>query len=172
VTRVATLLVLVLPAVACGQPAAEAYAPKGGNFSVRFAGPTKESSQTAASAIGDLKVVSAAYATADGNVFLTSYVDFPAEATKAEKRGSLLDGARDGIKGKDGKVISDKDTEFGVGKLPGREFEIEKGKQRLRFRLILRDDRLYQVAVIGSAAFVGGKEAIAFIESFELTPVK
>ena len=38
----------------------------------------------------------------------------------------------------------------------------------MKFRVVLRDGRLYQVAVIGTASFVKGKDARAFLESFEL----
>ena len=39
----------------------------------------------------------------------------------------------------------------------------------MRFRVVLHDDRLYQVAVIGTAKFVKSKDATAFLDSFEVT---
>ena len=53
--------------------------------------------------------------------------------------------------------------------MPGREFVVDKGKQRVRYRVVLRDARLYQVAAIGTADFATGKDATQFFESFELT---
>lgn len=165
-TRLAAALAVLLPAAA---PAADPYAPKGGRFTVKFPGAPKESTQKAKSPAGELAVFSATYATADGNAYLVSYTDLPAGAATAADRDAVYDAARDAIKGKDGKVLSEKGVEAGADKLPARDVEVEKGRQRLRFRFVLRDDRLYQVAVVGTPAFAGGKDAAAFLASFELT---
>ena len=42
-------------------------------------------------------------------------------------------------------------------------------KQLVRFRVIIRDHRFFQVAVVGNDEFVKGKEATAFLDSFEVT---
>jgi hypothetical protein len=168
-----TLAAVWLLSFACptanAQSRGEDYAPKDGRFTIRFPGKPKSTTQTARSEIGDLEVSTATYATSDGNVFLVSYTDFPEEATKSEAQKTLFDGVREGLKGKDGKVLSEKEVKVGEDKLPGRDLEIEKGKQRIRFRAVLRDNRLYQIAVVGSASFVAGKDAGRFFESFELT---
>src|SRR3954469_1016581 len=121
--------------------------PKDGHFSVRFPGKPKETTQTAKSPIGDLKVYTATFATADGNAYLVSYTEFPAEAIKPENRETLYDGARTGLLGNDGKVAAEKKVEVGRGKLAGREILIDKGKQQLRYRVVAKDTRLYQVAI-------------------------
>lgn len=153
------------------QPA-ETYTSTEGKYAVRFPGKPKVAPpQTTKSAIGDLQVNVATYATADANVYMVSYTDFPAAAVKAENHKTLFDGVRDGVKGGKGEVVSEKDVEFGAGKLPGRELVVDKdkGKQRVKFRAVLRDNRLYQVAVIGTAEFVSGKDATAFLDSLDLT---
>lgn len=168
-TRPAALLVALLLPAATAARADERYTPRDGGFAVRFPGEPKESTQKAKSPLGELKVFTATYATSDGNVYLVSHTDFPTGAVKPADRGVLFDGARDAIKGKDGKLLSEKAVEVGADKLPGRAVEIESGKQRMRFRFVLRDDRLYQVAVVGTAAFAAGKDADRFLDSFELT---
>ncbi len=168
--RLTASVVLAIGATAAlAQPAGEVFSPRDGKFSVKFPGRPKDATQTAKSPLGDLKVFTATFATGEGNVFLISYTDFPAGATKAENRATLFEGVRNGLKGTDGNVLSEKDIEVGADKLPGRDIDMEKGKQRVRFRVVIRDDRLYQVAAIGTTAFATGKEATAFIESFELT---
>jgi hypothetical protein len=161
--------ILLVTALANGQQPDDKYAPKDGRYAVRFPGKPKELIQNTKSPIGELKIVTATYALADGSVYMVSYTDFPEGATKPDNRKMLFDGVRDGLKGKDAKVLSEKDVEVGADKLPARDIEIEKGKQRMKFRVILRDSRLYQVAAIGAVAFVTGKDAAAFFESFELT---
>lgn len=165
---VAAAIVLIAAPVGA-QPKGEPFAPKDGRFSVRFPGMPKELTQTAKSPIGDLKVFTATYANSDGNAFMVSYTDFPEGAAKSENRGTLFDGVREGLKGKDGKLLDEKEVEVGPDKLPGRDIVIEKDKKRMKFRVVLRDSRLYQVAAIGTTSFVNGKDATAFLASFELT---
>ncbi|WP_439622196.1 hypothetical protein [Gemmata sp.] len=149
--------------------AADAYAPRDGRFSVRFPGAPKETTAATATPLGDAKVFTATYATADGDAYSASYSDYPAGKAAAEPRGKLYDGARDALKGADGKVLAEKDVEVGPDKLPGRDLDIQKGTERVRVRLVLRGDRLHHVAVVGSPAFVTGRDAAKFLDSFELT---
>ena len=162
-----TVLLLTLTGITVAQKSGEPYIPRDANFSVRFPESPKETSNTAKSPLGDLKVITATYATTDGNIYMTSYTDFPTGTVKADTRATLFEGVREGLKGKDGKVLTEKEIEVGKEKLSGRELELEKGKQRVRIRIILGGDRLYQVAVIGTPAFV--KDGTKFLESFELT---
>ncbi len=149
----------------------ERYTSEDGKFAVDFPGAPKVAiPQTAKSAVGNLKVYVTTYANSDGNTFMVSYTDFPDSATKPDNLDTLFDGIRDGVKGRDGKVGDEKNIKFGPGKLPGRDFTVEKDKkQRIRYRVVVRDNRVYQVAAIGSPEFASGKAATAFLESFELT---
>jgi hypothetical protein len=170
VIRTAAVLALALaPAALIAQQPRERYTSENGRFTVRYPGKPKLNTKTTTTAVGEVEVATLTYATSEGNIFLVSYNDFPAEATKAERLGTLFDGVRDSLKGKDGKVMSDESVKVGKGKWPGRDVEIEKGKLRMRFRLVVRDDRLYQVAVFGTKSFVTGKDATAFLDSFEPT---
>ena len=149
----------------------EEYSPQAGKFSIRFPGKPKESNQTTKSPIGEVKVFTATYATSDGNVYMVSYSDLPMGATKPENHDTFFDGIKEGLRGKEWKINNDKKIEFGTDKLPGREIELEKEKvsQRAKFRVILRDNRLYQTAVVGTPSFIRSEDAKMFLESFELT---
>jgi hypothetical protein len=153
-----------------GAARADDHSSPEGKYSVKFPGAPKITSQTAKSAVGDLNVNVATYANSDGNAFMVSYTDFPEATTKAEKLATLFDGIRTGVTGKDGKLVGEeKKFEFGADKLPAREFTIEKGKQRIRYRVIVRDARVYQLAAIGTEAFVTGKDGTTFLDSFQPT---
>lgn len=164
---VAALVAFAVPLHA--QPAGNAYTSTEGRYAVKFPGTPKVTTQTTKSALGDLKVNVALYATGDANVYLVSYTDFPVAAAQAENRKTLFDGVRDALKAKG--TVSEKDIEFGPDKLPGRELTVDrdKDKQRIKVRAVLRDNRLYQVTVIGTAEFVSGKDAAGFLESLDLT---
>ncbi len=163
----AGFVLLAIAGAVAAQPGA--YPSEEGKYSVRLPGPPKVTEQTAKTAIGELKVTVAVFANADGNVFMVSFTDFPESATKPANYATLLAGIRNGVKGDTGKLVGDeKSLSFGPNKLPLREFVVDKGKQRIKCRVILRDNRVYQLAVIGTPDFAGGKDATAFLESFEL----
>lgn len=164
--RTAALLTLLIAVAAQAQPTGVDVSPSGGRFKVRFPGKPEEKSQKAKTPLGELTVYTATYATPDGGVYLVSHVDYP--PTAAADHATLLDGARDGLKGKDGKVVADGPVPHAPDKAAGREVVIDKGKVQLRYRLYLKDSRLYQVGTVGTGGFVTGKAASEFLDSFEL----
>ena len=83
--------------------------------------------------------------------------------------GPRLDKVRDGNKGPDGKVLTDKEIVVGVEKLPGRDLVIEKPAFFIRNRVVIAGNRLYQVMVQGSKEFVTSKEVDRFFDAFEVT---
>jgi hypothetical protein len=166
--RAAAVLTLLLAVVAQAQPTGVDVSPSGGRFKVRFPGKPEEKSQKAKTPLGELTVYTATYATPDGGVYLVSHVDYPPAAAGPGDHATLLDGARDGLKGKDGKVVSDGPVPHAPDKAAGREVVIDKGKVQLRYRLIMKDARLYQVGTVGTGGFVTGKAASDFLDSFEL----
>ena len=80
-----------------------------------------------------------------------------------------LDKVRDGNKGDNGKVLTDKAIEVGVDKHPGRDLLIEKPNLFIRNRAVIAGNRLYQVMVQGTKEFVNSKEVDRFFEAFEVT---
>jgi hypothetical protein len=166
-------LAAIVFASSAGQPvrqsSKEEYSPKGGDFTIVFPAKPKESNQIAKSPIGDVKVYTATYATSDGDIFMVSYSDLGEEATKPNNLKSLFDGVRAGAKGQDGEVLDDDPIKFDSTELHGRSLELEKGKQRVKLRAIVRGQRLYQIVVVGSLNFTRSKEAVKFLDSFKTT---
>jgi hypothetical protein len=145
------------------------YSSDEGKYRVKFPDRPKVTEPVVKTDVGELKVSVATYAGSDGNTYMVSFTDFPDAATRKENHKTLLDGIREGLIKGSGKVTGEKEREFGPDKHPGREIVVEKGKQRIKLQVIIRDSRVYQVAVIGTPEFVGGKEATKFLESFELS---
>lgn len=163
------LLVVALLALgtASGAQPKQVFKSAEGRFAVRFPGEPKVQTKTEKTAVGELKLFSATYATSDYHIYLVSYTDFPTGATKPENRGALFDSVREAIRTRDGKLVgAEKELEFGPDKLPAREFTVDKGKQRTRYRVVLNGTRLYQQGAIGSAEFVSGKDVAAFFDTF------
>lgn len=156
-------LLLMLPGLATADD--DDFKPKDGRYSVRFPGRPKETTKAVTTPLGDQTVHLASYATGDGNVFLVSYTDYPAEAVKPENRATLYDGIRTGVIGKEGKVTADKEVTIDGEK--GREVVVDKGKQVTRVRVVVKGTRLFQLMAVGTGEFVTGKDATKFFESFE-----
>ena len=163
----AVAVVILLVRASLGAREEETYAPRGAHFEVKFPGKPKEATSNAKSKLGKLKVVTATFATSERNVLMVSYTDFPEGSGEGDKRDALIEGVRKGLKGKDGSVLSDKEVKIGKDQLPGQELLLDKGKEHVRVRIVLRNDRLFQIGAIGTRDFVGGKETEAFLDSFE-----
>ena len=150
------------------QPADVLVQPKDGHFAIRFPGKPKENTQSVKTELGTLKVYTATYALPDGSIYLASFTEFPADAVKPDFRGTFFDGAVSGLKGKDGKVVSEMKIEIGKDKIEGREVLIDKGKQQTRYRMVVKENRLIQIGLVGIGEFATGKDATAFLDSFKL----
>jgi hypothetical protein len=99
-------------------------------------------------------------------VLAVTFADYP-ETFLGVSAKKVLDGVRDGMKGKDGVVKKDEDIKLD-GNFPGRELRIEAGKRVIRARVFLTGTRLYQVMVTGEKQAADGKMADDFFKSFEL----
>lgn len=97
-----------------------------------------------------------------GAEFSVTVADYPAAFAEVPA-DVLLDGVRDGLKGKDGKVREEPLR----GPYPGRAVRIEAGSNTLRTRLVLVGTRLFQVTVTGKTSKFPEKLSEEFYASFE-----
>lgn len=141
------------------------YTSDDGKFRAKlFPDPKVESSKIATPA-GVVPLTTVRSEAGRGLAFGVTVADYP-DAVQDLDPKAILDGVRDGLKGPDGKVVSDDAVK--VGGLPGREITIAAGKNRVRVRLLLVGSRLYQVLVTGSETLATSKAADVFLDSFEL----
>ncbi len=158
----AAVLVLVAGLVVAAD---EKYTSKDGKYAVAFPGTPKTQTTKASGVDLNITIVEKGM-----GGFAVIYSDLPAEALKVAKPKDLLDGGQKGlIDNFKAKVTKSNDIEFGKDKLPGREIVGEKDAMQLRITLILKDNRLYQVFVVGPKDLVSGKDADDFFKSFEIT---
>jgi hypothetical protein len=140
-----------------------------GGFSIRFpAAPATERTQVP-TVVGDITMVT--HTARDGHVdYGVMYGDYPEEMMKDYDLQKGLDGARNGaISNIGGTLIEEQAITF-AGQ-PARAFEaattLQGAKLRLRARLFLVDNRIFQLMVIHPESETGA-EADAFFASFEL----
>ncbi|MDB5306343.1 MAG: hypothetical protein JWO38_545 [Gemmataceae bacterium] len=144
------------------------FASSDGRYKVLFPGPVKTETTDVKAAAGTLKLTLDTVQPADGVIFMVTYVDASDAVAKAPP-GPRLDKVRDGNKGADGKVQTDKEIEVGAEKYPGRDLLIEKPTTFVRNRVVIAGNRLYQVLIQGPKEFVTSKDADRFFDSFEVT---
>ncbi len=155
--------------LAAGPPKLETYTSADGKFRVLLLPDPKVTSDKIATPSGAVPFTTVRSDAGRGLSYGVTFADYPESFQDLDPK-AVLDGVRDGLKGPDGKVESDKDVKFGPdgNPLTAREIKIVAGKNAIRVRLLLVGGRLYQVMVAGSDANVTGKQADEFLGSFEL----
>jgi hypothetical protein len=144
------------------------YASADGRYKILFPGAVKSETTDVKAKDATLKLTLDSFELSEGVLFMVTYIDVPDEVAKSPA-GPRLDKVRDGNKGTDGKVHTDKEITIGADKLPGRDLVIEKPAFFIRTRVVIAGNRLYQVMVQGSKEFVTSKEVDRFFDAFEVT---
>ncbi len=161
-------LVTLAAVVAAQPPEFKLYASTEGRYKVQFPGPVKTDTVPIKGDKAELMLTIDLVELRGGTSFLVTFVDASDEVAKLPAAGRL-DKVRDGNKGTDGKVESDKPLTVGVEKHQGRDVLIAKTDSYLRNRIVIAGNRLYQVMVLGPKDVVTSPSADRFIESFEIT---
>lgn len=167
-TLLAAALLTVATAVAAQPPEFKQYASTEGRYKVQFPGAVKTETVPIKGDKAELVLTIDQVELRGGTSFLVTFVDAPAEVAKQPAAGRL-DKVRDGNKGADGKVHSERDVAVGLEKHAGRDLLIEKPDGFLRNRVVIAGNRLYQVMVQGPKEVVTSPSADRFIDSFEVT---
>jgi len=147
-----------------------------GRFSILFPGTPKEQKQQTDSPLGKLNVYSLMVEPNAKLAYLVSWNDYPA-VIKDDDPQDVLARVRDGnnqfLKGK---LIADKKLSIGKEKHPAREIEFEfpfMGDTFIyRANVMLVDNRLYQVVMIGSKEVTHSDAADDYFRSLKLLPKK
>jgi hypothetical protein len=172
-SRIYLSILLLIPVTLFAQDLSkltfEKFTSKEGKYSVMFPGKPQLQQQKANTELGDIEITMNVLAIGNDMAFIVSHNDYP-DAVKNADPGQMLEGARNGNKGKDGEIVTDEAIKFGPEKLPGRRFLIKKpGDIYMKNMIIFKGTRLYQVMLIGKKDVVESKDADKYYKSFELT---
>lgn len=145
----------------------ESYRSEEGRFTVLLPGEPTRSTQTLNTPAGKIDLVMF-QAGSKKSGFVVGYCDYPQEVIDESEPAKMLDGARDGaVKNVGGELIDE--TELDFHGYAGREVEIEvPGKATIRTRLILIDNRLYQIMVVSASAEILEEKGTEFFDSFSV----
>jgi hypothetical protein len=149
----------------------EEYYSADGRFSVLFPGEPKESLQSVRTAAGQINLVMLT-AGSKTSGFAVGYTDYPRNVVESSDPEEMLDGARDGaVRNVGGRLIDETPLDFHGH--PAREIRVEAPKKTsIRSRLILIENRLYQLVVISKSARILDEKGSEFFDSFTVDGVE
>jgi hypothetical protein len=183
--RLTIYLLLLSPLVSLaaqtGADEWKAFTPKIGGFEVMFPGTPLEQKQIVKTPAGDIIMTVFALELKKGaGSFVVGVSELPPEMVKAGTEDQRLENARKGAidalnntleKGK-GKVKPrlEKKVDLPGTRYPGWDLHLEvTPKQHVRTKLYAVQNRLYQLAAVGSSEFVNSKDSLKFLDSLKLT---
>ena len=138
----------------------------GGRFKVAFPGAPVMKQGRLRTEIGEIASVRHTADSADATYDVT-YNDYPESGVARLTAAKLLDTARDGLVYQAKGTLASEKT-FMLGTRTGREYDISgEGGMRYRIRLLLVNNRLYQLSAI--ARLPAAADDRKFFDSFQLT---
>ncbi len=145
----------------------ESYHSDEGRFSALFPGKPTKIMQSMDTPAGKVELVMY-QGGAEETGFIVGYCDYPQEVIDKPNLQKILDGARDGaIRNIQGELIEETKLEF-HGYI-GREIKIKAPQDLIiKARMILIDNRLYQVMVVSPSADIIEEKGAEFLESFSV----
>jgi hypothetical protein len=143
----------------------EPYHSVQGRFSILFPGEPRRDLRILNTAYGSLNLITLR-AGSKNTGFAAAYCDYPREMVQDADVGEMLDGARDGaVSNVNGELVYE--TVINFHGRPGRELEIEMpGQATIRARIILIDNRLYQIMGISKSVRILDRKCPEFFDSF------
>ncbi len=162
-TRLATavLVLAVATTAAWSQKGWLTFTSPEKDFSVRMPFAPKSQSQDISTPLGIIKA--RMFLCEASPAYVVCCSDYPAEKMQATDPQQVLDGAARGVKGK---LLARKAIQ--LGSHPGRDLEFAAGDLRIRNRLYLVGNRLYQVQVVYPAVGNYRADVERFVTSFRL----
>jgi hypothetical protein len=161
------LAAMVLGAVGCKEqpmPEFKKFESPAGKFSVLLPGTPKESTKSVPTPVGPLPILMYLTEVSRGRGFNIGVTTLP-PGTPFDYNGAV-NGAASNVKGT---VASSNETTIDGKK--GREGLIKlPNGQMLRMKIVVANDRAYQLQAIGDDAFVKSDDANKFFDSIKIVP--
>lgn len=172
-----TAFALSMVMVACGSkkgegkedaPKAEEFKSDAGKFSINFKEKPSEQQQDVPTAVGNVKMYMFMHEESRSKAYMVAYCDYPAEMIQAANPVDLLQGSKEGVVGKFDATIKDEK----VGKFQGHDaidFTATGPQYSTAYKLVLANNRLYQVGILQDSGPVDQNDIDTFIGSFKLS---
>lgn len=137
-----------------------------GGFKIKFPGEPEREEQNVPTDVGDISMISYMYEESNEAVYMVAYSDYPEEYTKDADAYELLNSAKGGFLGNLGMEVSvDEQNELNGYK--GVYFEANGGGYYTVVQDYMRDNRLYQIAILRLDRMLTEKEVDGFTKTFK-----
>lgn len=146
------------------------YVSKEGGYSVQFPTGAAVTTKTQDAPGGLKAVITQAVVKAERATYIVTHTPFPKGALKRTAKAVLDAGEKATLMPPGTQKITTKDFTLGKDKFPVREILSDRDGNQTRTRFIVADPVLYTLVVGGPMEFASGKEALDFLDSFEITP--
>ncbi len=141
---------------------------KDGHFKINFAGEPEVSNEPIPTEIGNIQMYMYTYEKSATEVEMLAYSDYPSEMIKASNPDDLLIGAKNGAINNLGATIT-KEEKIDFDGNPGYQFKADNGSYYVDYKIFLKGNRLYQIAIMRDGSAPTEEAVKNFIGSFELT---
>lgn len=150
------------------ESSANIFSSKDGRFKINFSGEPKESSDIISTEAGDIEMTTYLYEKSVTEAYMVAYNDYPSELVKNTSIDVMLDGAKDGSSSSMGITIFDLEENLKIEGNPGRHFKGNNGSYYVEYKLFLKGNRLYQIAIIRDGSYATEERTKDFFGSFKL----
>ena len=153
--------------MSCSDAPKEKYKSADGKFAIHFAGEPTKTTENVPTEVGNISVTMFMYEKSPKEVYIVGYSDYPSELIALSNPNDLLKGAQEGVVNNiAGQVQDEKSSDFsGHAAL---DFRSEGSGFTLAYKLVLVDNRLYQIGIMKEGVEIPDSEVTDFIGSFEL----
>ena len=139
-----------------------------GKFKINFNGEPTVSSDMVPTDVGNIEMTSFLYEKSVTEAYMVAYNDYPSEMVEASSVADMLDGAKNGSASSMNITMFDLEENIEVEGNPGRHFKGNNGSYYVEYKLFLKGNRLYQIAIIRDGSYATPERTKEFFGSFEL----
>lgn len=144
------------------------YTSQDGKFSILFPGEPTVSTEKVETEIGTIDMSTFIYEKSSQEAYMVSYADYPAEMIKDVDQMEMLASSRNGVLENIGaSVVEEKDITLDGHK--GIYFKANSVSLYLIYKMVMVNNRIFQVAIMKEGGYPSDSEADSFIGSFTLT---
>lgn len=146
------------------------YEPKDKDFTVYFPGEYQTATDTVETDLGDIFLNTIIHENSEQKAYMVAYSDYPEAYIEIVENKDLIEGGMDGALKSLNIDSASSIKEVSIGEVDGIYFKGENKEENtiVEYEIYLKENRLYQIAVIGSLSKFKLNEDNDFFNSFEL----
>lgn len=143
------------------------YSPDG-KFKIMFPAEPTRTEENVPTDLGDIKMVMFMYEKNPSEAFMVAYSDYPESSISGQEPYALMESSKEGVLNNFG-ATAENVKKYKIQNYPALSFEGRGTDFCTSYLLVLRNNRLYQIAILKAGQLPDKADVKSFILSFELT---